>query len=247
MSNVSAKTSIKIHPRPLVSRLLSERAHFPAGKGRRLCFSMVWIASNMTALLIGWTSGGGMLTHFFASPARVALLCFWMVGSLWTARISAPIARSEGIDPHGFPIARLLKIFSFGLGWTFLLVLLARREAEGRWTYPESFWAIRSIGVALFIMGGGLRFAAIQARNRAQAQGMSLATTGPYARIRHPEYLGILLLLLGLMWVFRSRLDLWVTALWSCVISRHIINEETALQRNTDYAAYQVRVPRRLL
>ena len=70
--------------------------------------------------------------------------------------------------------------------------------------------AVRWLGVALYAGGGALRLAPVFVLGRrfsglvAIQEGHTLVTSGLYARIRNPSYLGLLIRSVGLALVFRS-------------------------------------------
>ncbi len=91
---------------------------------------------------------------------------------------------------------------------------------------------LRVIGVALFLLGmAGTTWAeatlgklfstevTIQAEH-------TLITSGPFHFIRHPRYLGIIMLNLGFSLAFRSWLAVALTALFVCVLLWRISDEE---------------------
>jgi protein-S-isoprenylcysteine O-methyltransferase Ste14 len=120
-----------------------------------------------------------------------------------------------------------------------------------------SFWtldgkAVRWIGVALGAIGGTLRtlpvfvlgrrfsgLVAIQKEHR-------LVTTGIYATIRHPSYLGLLMTTVGWVLVFRSGVGLIIAALFVPIILGRIRAEERLLasQFGAEYEAYRARTSR---
>lgn len=116
------------------------------------------------------------------------------------------------------------------------------------------FWTIdgettRWVGIALYVVGGALRlWPVFVLGNRfsglvAIQPGHTLVTGGIYSVIRHPSYLGILVLSLGWALAFRAGVGvLLVLALISVLVGR--MNAEEALLRDQfgeEYAAYRKR------
>ena len=102
-------------------------------------------------------------------------------------------------------------------------------------------------GTGLFLAGAGLRVWA-QEHVRYRLDGAhSLATTGPYRRLRNPVYLGTILLCVGAV-VTTGRLWLAaVTALWCAAVYVPVVRfEEGHLEGKfgDDYRRYRRRVPR---
>lgn len=78
-----------------------------------------------------------------------------------------------------------------------------------------------------------------QRRNR-------LATTGPYARIRHPQYVGFVLILLGFLLQWPTLLTLLMFPFLLFMYARLSITEEAEMlkQFGAEYEAYAARTPR---
>ena len=231
--------------------------------------SALWLATNVYSLLIGW---GQDTAAFFASPPRAALVTVWCVGGLLTVLFTGAASqqtpatipaskrgrrgggRREGwrrdasragvaVDASG---SHRLKIATFGFFWALFLVGLARMDQKGFFVFPERFEPIRYVGLLLFSLGGLLRLLAIRTRENAQASGC-LAASGVYRHIRHPEYLGILLLLFGLSLLFRSGIGLGVGLFWTGVIVVRIAREEARLLSGVPgYDRYRAKTDRLL-
>jgi protein-S-isoprenylcysteine O-methyltransferase Ste14 len=112
--------------------------------------------------------------------------------------------------------------------------------------------AVRWAGVVLYGFGGALRLWPVFClRNRfsglvAIQNGHRLLTTGIYAVIRHPSYLGLLVLMLGWALVFRSLIGVMLAALCIIPIIGRIHAEEALLAKTfgPEYAAYRERTYR---
>lgn len=80
------------------------------------------------------------------------------------------------------------------------------------------------------------------------AADQQVITTGPYAIVRHPMYLGSLIMLLGIPLSLGSWWGLWTIVLITTVIVARLLDEEKFLARNlAGYADYVQRMPYRLL
>jgi protein-S-isoprenylcysteine O-methyltransferase Ste14 len=73
------------------------------------------------------------------------------------------------------------------------------------------------LGIGLAVIGFGL-FAYAEMKKGSVGEEQELITTGIYAKLRHPMYLGIILFHIGLPLVFRSFVALVSTVLWAAVI-----------------------------
>jgi protein-S-isoprenylcysteine O-methyltransferase Ste14 len=112
--------------------------------------------------------------------------------------------------------------------------------------------AIRWVGVLLFATGGALRLWPVFVLGRrfsglvAIQPGHELETAGPYAVIRHPSYLGLLVTLIGWALVFRSGAGLALAALTIPPLVARMNAEETLLRGHfgARYDAYRARTAR---
>jgi protein-S-isoprenylcysteine O-methyltransferase Ste14 len=108
---------------------------------------------------------------------------------------------------------------------------------------------LRWLGVVLFAIGGVLRIVPVFVLGRrfsglvAIQPGHTLVTTGIYATIRHPSYLGLLVMMLGWVLAFRSLVGVVLTALMILPLIARMNSEEALLasQLQTEYAAYRER------
>jgi len=108
---------------------------------------------------------------------------------------------------------------------------------------------LRWFGLALYAAGGivrlwpvfvlGRRFSGLVAIQRDH----TLVTTGIYQRIRHPSYLGVLIIMLGWALVFRSGVGVLLTALVLVPLVARMNAEEALLQSQfgAEYDAYRAR------
>ena len=119
------------------------------------------------------------------------------------------------------------------------------------------FWtidgeAIRWLGLALYTAGGVLRLWPVFVLGRrfsglvAIQPGHSLVTRGIYGAIRHPSYLGLLIVSLGWGLAFRSMIGVLLMVLTVPVILARIRAEEALLRAHfgAEYDAYRARTAR---
>ncbi len=119
---------------------------------------------------------------------------------------------------------------------------------------PRNLWtldgdAVRYAGLGLFLLGGVLRVGAVYSLAHrfsglvAIQEDHQLMTGGLYKMIRHPGYLGMLLLFLGNALVFRSGLGLVITLLLLVPLIARVDAEEALLasEFGNQYSAYRER------
>lgn len=112
--------------------------------------------------------------------------------------------------------------------------------------------AVRWFGVVLFAAGGALRLWPVFVLGHrfsglvAIQPGHRLVTTGIYGVIRHPSYLGLLILMLGWGLAFRAGVGLLLTALLIPPLLARIRSEERLLRSEfgAEYDAYCRRASR---
>jgi protein-S-isoprenylcysteine O-methyltransferase Ste14 len=158
-------------------------------------------------------------------------------------------ARSIQATPDDRGTTRLIGgAYGFALTAGLVSPLLAR-TVPGRIRAP---WVVRS-GLSLMVVGLGLRiWAALTlgqyyTRTLRTASDQPVLANGPYAAVRHPGYLGDLLMWIGFglcsgTWVVATS----VPAAMALAYTRRIQAEESMLRRDLGaaYVAYSGRTPR---
>jgi protein-S-isoprenylcysteine O-methyltransferase Ste14 len=189
--------------------------------------------------------GEGGFAAFFSHPARIALVIIGVVlaggGMLSEAGLRTGVREDRGNRWIFIP----LLILSLLAGW-----LPAWCDRHEFLTLDGD--AIRWLGVLLFAAGGALRLAPTFVLGRrfsglvAIQPGHTLVTTGLYGTIRHPSYLGLILMMLGWGLAFRSLVGVALAALIVFPLLARIRSEEALLaeQFGREYAAYRTRTYR---
>lgn len=182
---------------------------------------------------------------YFAHPSLIALavaLVAMGVASAFAGGSLSPGVREDRANRWVLPI--------FGV-----LALLTALIPP--WTDRRDLWSvdgetIRWVGVALFAAGGALRLWPVFVLGDrfsglvAIQPGHRLLTTGIYATIRHPSYLGLLISSLGWSLAFRSMAGVLFTALLIPPLLARIRAEERLLGETfgAEYDAYRARTAR---
>jgi protein-S-isoprenylcysteine O-methyltransferase Ste14 len=191
--------------------------------------------------ILGW---GGFAT-FFSHSALIALTIVYFALSGAALFAGGNLSPGEREDRGNRWV--LIPLIAIGLLAAYLPAFTDRRE----------FWivggdAVRWFGVVLFAAGGALRlWPVFVLGNRfsglvAIQPGHTLVTTGIYAVIRHPSYLGLLVNSLGWALAFRSGVGLLLTALLIPPLLARIRAEERLLraQFGAAYDAYRAQTSR---
>ena len=186
--------------------------------------------------ILGW----GGFAAFFAHPALVALAV--ATGVLVIVAFFAGGNVSPGVreDRGNRWVLAVFSVIALLSGF-----FPAYTDRIGLWTIDGG--ATRWLGVALYFVGGVLRLWPVFVLGHrfsglvAIQPGHTLVTGGIYGVIRHPSYLGLLVLSLGWALAFRSGVGvlLWVPLI--PVLMARIRSEEALLceQFGAEYDAYR--------
>ncbi len=199
---------------------------------------------------LGW--GLGDLKGFFADPARLGLAVFVLVSALLAGYQGMVIPERQ--DQKEKRVVRqtvyLVAIQLLGLA---LMVALGYCDRHGYAVFPEGE-GMRISGLALVILGGGIMFWSVLDLGRQYSaevtiqQDHHLITRGLYGVIRHPRYLGLVILALGSALVFRAWIGIGADAALLGTLLWRISDEERLLKREFGEAwdAYAKRTKRLL-
>lgn len=209
---------------------------------------------------VGRTGEGGWQPYVHATAAALLIGALGWFGTLqvWILAITGgaiafSIARRDGSEPAATdPVATLLKIAS--------VVVLCGASFDNRAHHIEHFRPNGAHLVGFFLIAAGLDL-----RRRAMAalghhfsikvlvlDDHRLIEDGPYRTIRHPNYAGLVLIMMGTAIVLASPLALLaVLVVWLPALLLRIRHEESVLARHfgarwTEYAARTTRLVPRL-
>ncbi len=191
--------------------------------------------------VLGW----GGPAAFFSHPALVALSIVFLVLTVVSLFSGGNISSGVREDRGNRWVLVIFSVFGLLSGY-----LPAYTDRIDFLTVGGD--AVRWVGVLLAVVGGALRIWPVFVLGRrfsglvAIQEGHRLVTTGVYAVIRHPSYLGMIVLSLGWAIAFRSGVGvlLVLLLLWP-LIAR--IRAEDALLHETfgaEYEAYRARTSR---
>jgi protein-S-isoprenylcysteine O-methyltransferase Ste14 len=213
-------------------------------KQSRLTLGTIGIAMTLIYLWLAVLGAGGFAT-FFSHPARTVLVVASMVMASTAFFSEANLSSGEREDRSNRWI--FLPLLVVGLLSAFLP---AYTERNGWWILDGD--PVRWLGVFLYVAGGALRIWPVFVLGRrfsglvAIQPGHELVTDGPYRFIRHPSYLGMIILICGWALAFRSGPGLILAALVIAPLLARIRSEEALLriQFGDQYDAYCRRTSR---
>jgi protein-S-isoprenylcysteine O-methyltransferase Ste14 len=206
----------------------------------------VGIPLNVALFLLLMVMGWGSWRGFFASPVRLGVVLVHVamapVMTLCTSGRSRGVAHAPDWTPF-FPLLVLHTLFT---AW-----VLPYMDARDLAVLPGGD-VVRWCGLVILAAGAALRvwpmmtlggrFTSVVALQEEHG----LQTEGPYARVRHPSYLGILAMDLGFALVFRSALALVLLPVPFWMFRKRMEVEEAFLLRHfgEPYRDYMARTSR---
>jgi protein-S-isoprenylcysteine O-methyltransferase Ste14 len=211
-------------------------------------WGMMLISVVSTALYVGLAAWGwGGWSALLAHPARVGVVVVTVVALVAAMFTSGNLSSGRREDTQNRWIFLPVLVLSLLLGW---LPAYTDRHEVG--TIDGD--VVRYGGLALYLIGCVLRLAPVFVLGRrfsglvAIQEGHELVTGGLYRMIRHPSYLGLLVLLLGWALVFRSAIGVLVSLLLLPPLIARMNSEEALLDSEFGdrYAAYRRRTWRML-
>jgi protein-S-isoprenylcysteine O-methyltransferase Ste14 len=183
--------------------------------------------------IAGW--GWGDLRGFFSDPARTGLAALVLVSAFLAAWQGIVIPEEQDQKTKRITRQTVFLVVVEILGAA-LLVWLGYGDRRTLAVLPENETR-RGLGLGLAVLGGSLMFWSVLDLGRQYSAEVTiqahhrLVTTGLYAIIRHPRYLGLLALLLGSALVYRSWVGLGADLLLLAALLWRIRDEEALLQR----------------
>ncbi len=200
--------------------------------------------------MVGW--GLGDLRGFLAEPARLGMSIFGCASAIlaaWQGMV-IPERQDQKEKRVGRQTIYLAVVQLVGL---LLLLLLGYFDRRGILVIPEDEPS-RLVGLGLAVLGGTVMFWSVLDLGRQYSPEVTiqkehhLITQGLYRFIRHPRYLGLVVLVLGSALAFRSWTGLGADVILLGSLLWRIRDEEAMLLREfgTEWEAY-VRRTRRLV
>jgi protein-S-isoprenylcysteine O-methyltransferase Ste14 len=207
----------------------------------RISFAQaIGIPLNVLCFLLLMVMAWGSWSGFFAHPTRVGVVVLHLV--MIPVMTLSTSGRSKGLKhtPDWKPFFPLLMFHSLFTAW-----VMPYMDARDQWVLPGGD-VTRWIGFALLTAGVALRLGPMLELGRrfvsvvALQPGHSLHTRGFYARVRHPSYVGILLMDLGFAGVFRSAIALALMPVVFWMFRRRMDVEEAFMveQFGMEYREY---------
>lgn len=209
---------------------------------------LLGIPLNVCLFLFLMVMGWGSVAGFFAQPVFVGVVVIHLL--MMPVMTLCTAGRSRGLRhaPDWKPFFPLLVFHSL-----FTAYVMPAMDVRDLWTLPGGD-ALRWTGLAFLAAGATLRvWPMIELGDRfasvvALQEGHRLATRGAYAWVRHPSYVGILLMDLGFAGIFRSAVAVALLPVVFWMFSRRMDVEEGFMveQFGGEYRTYMSRTARLL-
>lgn len=196
--------------------------------------------------ILGWEVAGG--GNFFALPARIG---YGLVVVLFGLAVGVQAFHGvEGIrgksgEKHKLVLRQTVVRYVLELSLYIALFFIPFFDQRGVGVFIEADLT-RWLGVVLCLLGYGLIFWSGVALGRQYSadvtiqEGHRLITGSIYRAIRHPRYLGIMALSLGISLTFRSWIGLLASLFFLALLLYRIKDEETTMLKEfgAEWLAY---------
>ena len=175
----------------------------PRAPGRRFVAGSLLLNVALPLVAMGFAWAGDPRA-FYASPLRACTALLFVLPNLTLVLFTTgygPHARASTESPWFIATANLM-----ANGGMLVAIFL---DAHGWWRLPGGE-ALRPLGLAILALGTSLRVATMVSLGRMFSLRVSvepdheLVTGGLYRRVRHPSYLAVIVLCIGIMFVLRS-------------------------------------------
>jgi protein-S-isoprenylcysteine O-methyltransferase Ste14 len=218
----------------------------------KLIFSSVYILLGPAALFL--LSGDWRWVEGWIFSAWFIALCAWTVIYLYRrdpALLAERLKRPGTGGQKGWDVYVIYAVFAGFIAWIIIMPLDAKRYA---WTAHFPLW--------LKALGGGALVASSFFLVRAYTDNTFLSplvriqkerqhrlvSTGVYAFVRHPMYLGAVLLFIGAPILLGSFWGIVIGVAMTLLVAGRIVGEEKMLTQDLEgYADYKTRVRYRLI
>jgi protein-S-isoprenylcysteine O-methyltransferase Ste14 len=211
-------------------------------------YLLIWPAAMF------WLAGDWRWVPCWIFSAWFVLLSASCVAYLWLkdpALLAERYRKPGSGGQQGWDTYVVYMLLALFIVWIVIMPLDAKRF---HWSPPWPLW-LAAVGCGMLLLSGWFLFRSYSDNTylsplvRVQAERKhTVVSTGVYGFVRHPMYLGAILLFLGAPLLLGSLAGLGVGALACGVLAARITGEEELLLRELDgYAQYRERVRYRLI
>jgi protein-S-isoprenylcysteine O-methyltransferase Ste14 len=227
---------------------------------RRLAASAVYVAAWPALMFViagdirwleGWLFAGWLLAVWATITVWMYVKDPALLAERYRRRRKNGAAAGHGREQSRSDRTAVLLLFLGFAAWIVTIPLDARRF---RWT-PALPLSLRALGGLLLLLSAFLLFRSfydntfLSGAVRVQSERKQrVVSTGAYAFVRHPMYLGIILMFAGAPLLLGSEVGIAIAVLMTLLLASRIGGEERVLTEELDgYAEYRRKVRYRLL
>ncbi len=184
--------------------------------------------------LAGW--GIKDVNGFIQHPVRLGYVIVTVLLSLWIVTSIPNSGKSRGRGPNQIQRQRLALVLIQTL--SIAVAILAPYSDRREVATIRGLEFLRYVGLVLYTTGFVLMNRAAAALEKQFSTAVTiqedhrLVTQGPYRMLRHPRYIGIIMLFLGIALVFRSVVSIVLNFLLVVVLRWRINDEETMMKQH---------------
>jgi protein-S-isoprenylcysteine O-methyltransferase Ste14 len=213
-----------------------------------------WLSEDCLGGPRPWTLAALINFHKAGTPFFLAFLIWWYGNTGAPALVYIALHGSYGIawyiKDKTFPDARWQKGITIAGGintyllvlawyWAFGWILIARKGPPA-YPWPQPFWF--SLCISLCMLGLAITMAADAQKYFTLRLKPGLIADGMFRLVRHPNYLGEMMIYAGFALMVWRPLPFVVLALvWTLVFAVNMALKEASMSRYPEWAAYRAR------
>jgi len=219
---------------PLLERLIALRTHLSEDAlGGPRVLRMSWVINAQKGATAPFVLALMALTDTWSATAWTYLALHGSYGLIWLVKDAVmPDARWQRRITLGG--AALTFALVLGPYWLAPILLVADDTRQPAW--------LLACATAAYVLGVVLMMASDAQKHFTLAVRPGLITTGFFARVRHPNYLGEMILYASFAVVAGHVVPWLVLAwVWSALFLPNMLGKEASMSRNPGWAAYKAR------
>jgi len=199
---------------------------------------MAWVINLQKATTLLFVGGLMVAYQNFSTAAWVYLALHGTYGLCWLLKhLAFPDASWEKRVTFGGAVSSWLLVL--GLYWVFPVLLISPVLGPD---HPQPSVALMSFCIGLHTLGVVIMMAADCQKSTTLKIRKGLITDGMFARVRHPNYLGEMMLYAAYALMVRHWIPWLILAwVWGGVFVTNMLHKEASMSRYPEWDAYRAR------
>lgn len=199
---------------------------------------MAWVINLQKSTTLLFVAALMVVFHNFSTAAWVYLALHGTYGLCWMLKhLAFPDASWEKRVTFGGAVMSWVLVL--GLYWVFPLLLISPVLGPGR---PQPSDPLMAFCIGLHTLGVAVMMSADCQKNVTLKIRRGLITDGMYARVRHPNYLGEMMIYAAYALMVQHWIPWLILAwVWGGVFLTNIVHKEASMARYPEWAAYRAR------